>query len=70
MENNVILTDNDLSIIQTALTMTILSATTYKKINGEGSLDAVTESAMQEMQKLSDRLMEDHFKQTAEPKDN
>lgn len=61
MKNNVILTDDELSLITTSLQMTIASTEKYLSINGESSLDHVTMEAYREMKKLYERMVEEYF---------
>jgi len=58
MNNQVNLTDNELSAIQTALQVMLLSIKTYEKDN---ALDILTKETKEEMQKLYDRLNKEYF---------
>jgi hypothetical protein len=59
MFNNVVLSDDELSVIQTALQMNLLSIEKYEK---QGNvLDFATQDAKREMQQLFDRLNEEYF---------
>lgn len=59
MFNSVILSDDELSVIQTALQMNLISIEKYEK---QGNLlDFATQDAKREMQQLFDRLNELYF---------
>jgi hypothetical protein len=59
MFNNVVLSDDELSVIQTALQLNLLSIEKYEK---QGNiLDFATQDAKREMQQLFDRLNEEYF---------
>jgi hypothetical protein len=59
MFNNVVLSDDELSVIQTSLQMNLLSLEKYEK---QGNvLDFATQDAKREMQQLFDRLNELYF---------
>lgn len=61
MDNNVTLTDDELSLITTSLQMTIAGTEKYLSINGENSLDHVTMEAYREMKKLYERMVGEYF---------
>lgn len=61
MNNNVNLTDDELSVIMTSLQMSIMSYEKYKEQNGGSNLDFNTRQAVQEMKKLYEKLNKDYF---------
>jgi hypothetical protein len=61
MNNKLILTDDELSAIMTALDMSIMSYERYKKVNGGANLDFETRKAIKEMKELRDKLNKEYF---------
>lgn len=61
MENQVTLTDDELSVIMAALDLSIKSAEMYVQVNGEDSLDLATKQASIEMREVRDRLKKEYF---------
>jgi hypothetical protein len=61
MNNKVDLTDDELSVIQTSLEVSIRSFEKYIEINGESSLDFQTREAFQSMKKLHAKLNKEYF---------
>jgi hypothetical protein len=61
MNNKVDLTDDELSVIQTALAITIASHERYITINGMKGLTLQDLEAIKEMQVLYDRLRKEYF---------
>lgn len=61
MNNNVTLTDDELSLIAVSLQMTITGTEKYLSINGENSLDYASMEGYKDMQKLYKRIMEEYF---------
>ncbi|MFS0878257.1 hypothetical protein [Solibacillus isronensis] len=61
MHNNVNLNDDELSVILTALKMTILGCDKHILMHGESSLDFATKQAHEEMKALEQRLNKEYF---------
>lgn len=59
--NNLNLTDDELSAIQTALLMTIQGYEKHVKLHGEQSLDIDTIQGIRDMKKLFDRFNDEYF---------
>ena len=60
MENSVILTDDELCVIQTALQLTLMSYEKYKTENNQ-ELDTNTLNTVDEMQILFNRINNEFF---------
>lgn len=61
MNNQVNLTDDELSLIQTALHLAVVSYDKYIQANGELGLDGETQEAIERMNKLHYRLNKEYF---------
>ncbi|WP_162986435.1 hypothetical protein [Virgibacillus sp. Bac332] len=54
--NNIQLTDDEISLMETSLMLTLASYSKYKKMYGENSLDLETENAIKGMKELKNKL--------------
>jgi hypothetical protein len=61
MNNQVNLSDDELSVIQTSLQLSLTSFEKYVITNGEHSLDYQTKEVYKDMQSLFDRLNKEYF---------
>lgn len=61
LHNNVKLNDDELSVILTALKMSILGCDKHILLHGESSLDFATKQAHKEMKTLEQRLTKEYF---------
>ena len=61
MNNNLNLTDDELSLIATSLQMTIMGHEKYVSVNGEAGLDYETKQGIEEMKILFERLNREYF---------
>lgn len=55
------LTDDELSLIQTSLQLTMKSHERYTQVKGEKGLDFQTKQAFKEMKELYERLNKEYF---------
>lgn len=61
MNNKVDLNDDELSLVMTALTLTLFSYTKWINKNGEDNLPLSEKTVRDDMQKLYDRLNEEYY---------
>lgn len=61
MSNNVVLTDDELCIIQSSLDMSIAAYNNFIENNGEIVLDSETRKAIKEMKQLRNRFLKEYF---------
>ncbi len=61
MNNQVNLTDDELTLIATALQLAVMSHERYMQLNGEESLDHQSKEAYRKMKTLLDRLNKEYF---------
>lgn len=61
MNNNLNLTDDELTLIVSSLQITIMGHEKYIQTNGDEKLDFKTIEAIKEMKKLYERLNKEYF---------
>ena len=61
MNNKVILTDDELCVIQTTLAMILMSHEQFVKLNGESALDQQSKNTIRDAKALHDRLQKEYF---------
>lgn len=61
MENNVVLTDDDIAVLQAALDLSIRSTERYIELNGISSLDMLSREAFEKMKEMYTRFQTDFF---------
>lgn len=61
MNNTLVLTDDELAVVQTSLQLTIMSVEKYKQANGDESVDFETRNTLKVATELHRRFNQEYF---------